>query len=286
MRTMIKRGKMHIAFTKPDMDTCLAAMIAVGSKIYTPIHVQEGARQGLLDDKDVVCIECGGSGQTEFSNFDHHVVGWALPSACFQAYAYYGCDSQALMRLVSYVHKIDMGEYVDSPPEFPSLSNVFSGMLLSGFSAKETLKSGMDIFRTVLEYGIDPYDRMPKLSEWNDYISICKKNKKAIEVAVQNIIEVVSPSGLKVGYLCSNLYGGMGHIYKKGCPIAVLYNPDISKITVGTTGVSLANALRELDRYEFGWGGRNTIISSPARGTSLTPGFVINTLFKCVRGNF
>ncbi len=50
------------------------------------IVVHHKAPAEELADPEVLCIECGGSGQIGLNNFDHHETAEELPPACRQAF--------------------------------------------------------------------------------------------------------------------------------------------------------------------------------------------------------
>ena len=77
---------MRVIIQQVDLDTCLTALILGVSPDDEIIVVREGASPEDLADPEVLCIECGGSGQVELNNFDHHDTSEELPPACRQAF--------------------------------------------------------------------------------------------------------------------------------------------------------------------------------------------------------
>jgi hypothetical protein len=50
----------------------------------------EEATFEVLANRDVACLECGGFGQTEALDFDHHETGLSWPTAVEQVWEYLG----------------------------------------------------------------------------------------------------------------------------------------------------------------------------------------------------
>jgi hypothetical protein len=208
----------RVVIQKVDLDTALTAFILGVSEKDEIVVVRDKASPEDLADPEVICIECGGSGEVEKGNFDHHDTDQELPPACVQAFQAlfdrdkwafrtleewgrnmsllelglvpYICPELAsepgearvavqleIQRLVDYVSTLDaQGPEVlkqrSNLPEgaFPTLSDVFSGMLLAVKDPKDQLLQGIRICATVLEQRIDPFGLMPELSEWRGYI--------------------------------------------------------------------------------------------------------------------
>ncbi len=121
---------MNAYVIKPDLDTCLTAVIlGIGADDEVSFGDTD-ALEILLSDPAVFCIEAGGSGRVGENNFDHHLPGLRLPPACRQAFTRQGSSDRHLERMVSYVSLVDDGLPIIPAPGFPSLSGLFSGMLL------------------------------------------------------------------------------------------------------------------------------------------------------------
>ncbi|HID54984.1 TPA: hypothetical protein EYP37_00525, partial [Candidatus Poribacteria bacterium] len=88
-----------VVIQKVDLDTALTAFILGVSEEDDITPVRDKASADDLLNPNVICIECGGSGQVELSNFDHHDTDEELPPACVQAYKLRG-DDEHLNRLV------------------------------------------------------------------------------------------------------------------------------------------------------------------------------------------
>ena len=131
---------MRVVLQQVDLDTCLTGLLlGVGAASEVTV-ARDGAAPAELADPAVLCIEAGGSGQTERNNFDHHDAAGSWPPACVQALRAAGAaGSPALERLVAYVAEVDLGR---APDESRSLSSVFSGMRLTVRDPREQFFAG------------------------------------------------------------------------------------------------------------------------------------------------
>jgi len=279
---------MKVIIQQVDLDTCLTALVLGVSPTDEIVAVRSKAAPEDLHDPEVVCIECGGSGQVELNNFDHHDTEEDLPPACRQAFDLKGSDKR-LERLVDYVSLLDT-----SGPEalkrmsdlkegaFPTLSDVFSGMRLLIKDPREQLIKGMEILRLVMERGMDPFGLMPELPEWDEYTEAKRQNNEAIRKAVANSQFFQTKRGLKVGFLETNVFGVLGALYNLDCQIAIAYspefgNPPMPKYTIAGNRVRVDSLLPLLNAKDPGWGGpaHGTVIGSPREGSRLQPEEVI-----------
>lgn len=71
---------------KIDLDVIGCGFLLGVSRKDEIIPVKAQAPQKALEDPKVICIECGGSGQTELLNFDHHGPDAPQKSATLQAF--------------------------------------------------------------------------------------------------------------------------------------------------------------------------------------------------------
>ncbi len=277
---------MKVAIEKPDLDTCLAAVILGVTKDDHILIVKGGASRILLEDPSVLCIEVGGSGKIEKNNFDHHNTPYYLPPACMQAYRVSDKRSKELKRLVDYVCQVDEGICHSYPISFPSLSNIFSGMFLVEKDTFLRFIKGMEILGTVLKNGLDPFRSMPELSEWRQYIRAKIENQKMLESTLSSCQIYTSKKGVKVGFLEHRFIGGIGALFKMGCQIAILFNPcfghpPIRKCTIASNGIRIDMLKSIFNGIEPGWGGRDTILGSPLKqGTSLSRQEIIRIVLE------
>jgi len=279
---------------KPDLDTCLAAIV-LGLAVSDQVVVLPGAAESsVLADPAAVCIEVGGSGQVELNNFDHHDEKQFFPPACRQAYEcrHTHNDNPDLARLVDYVAIVD-----DPPAEpvtvhYPSLSNLFSGMLMVTPDPQVQFQRGIALLKRVLEAGYNPFDPLPERPEWQPYLAAKAENKRRLTEGgvLESASFFTTISGLKAGFISlsdenCNLIVGPGVLYEQGCDIAVIYSPafgvpPVRKFTIAGHDRAVNHLLPHLVRLESGWGGREKIIGSPMNGGSVLKENVIIELVR------
>ena len=265
---------MRVIISKPDLDTCLTGLIMGVEPEDEVFAVRGNTRAADLKDPQVLCIEAGGSGAVGQNNFDHHDVDFYFPPACVQAYEYTGNRDKNLKRLVEYVSMVDENINDHPPISFPSLSNLFSGMLFIEKGAVKQFFAGLKILRIILKEGMDPFSRIPVIPQWEPYIMAKMANMKHLKDMLNHAEFYTSRSGLRIGYCEQDAIGGIGTLYQQGCQVVVLYserfgNPPVRKCTIAGNKVRI-NYLRDaFNEKEKGWGGRKTILGSPKWGTFL-----------------
>jgi len=268
---------------KPDLDTCMTALVMGVSATDCVAVLNGNASEDELRNPAVLCIEVGGSGLVHLNNFDHHDPDKYYPPACQQAYEYKAIKDEKLHRLVSYVCIVDDRPEKHPSMPFPSLSSIFSGMLLA---EKEPLKqffSGIEILQTALVYNIDPFKSVPDLESWRFYKEEKYKNQCELDKILQQAEFYVTNNGTMIGYLESSVIGGIGALYAQGCEVVIVYNPcfgtpPVKKYTIASQNMKVAVLLKELDKVENGWGGRETIIGSPRIGSALNKNQILNLI--------
>jgi hypothetical protein len=258
-------------FFKPDLDTTLTAIIA-GVKNTTPLRCTPKATLSELFDPEVLCIEVGGSGLVQFNNFDHHDLTQELPPACVQAFKVFQPKNKHIEIVVNYVSLVDMGKNLEQT--FPSLSHVFSGMLLSLNDPVTQFKEGLKILDTIIEKAINPYGPI-QINEWRAFVEAKEKNNLELEKDKQKVVCFFTKSNYLAGFLETVRIGGFGYLYHLGCNIGILYNPEIRKFTIASQGIDLSDILEKISTLESGWGGRKEIIGSPYNGSKLSPQEII-----------
>lgn len=279
---------MKVLFNKLDMDTCLTAFILGVSEKDELVAIPGDASPQDLAEPQVLCIEVGGSGQIDLNNFDHHDPDGPLETACEQAFAVTG-GGGSLRRLVEYVSVVDSGgragRFVKTDP--PYLSSIFSGMLLCTSGPAQQLLKGMEIFATVLEKGIDPFDTVVVLEEWEEYFKAYESNARRSDELGKMVQRFHTRSGLRGGFLETDYIGAVGLVYGLGYDIAVVchpcYGPSlVRKFTVAARGVQLRHLKDILNAREPGWGGPSTgtILGSPRDGSGLTLQEVVKTVME------
>jgi len=271
----------RVVIQKVDLDTALTAFLLGVSEADEIVVVPERAAPPDLASPDVLCIECGGSGQAELGNFDHHDTAELLPAACVQA-SCFRSGSLAAERLVEYVAALDtdgsqaVRQRSILPPGGRSLSAVFSGMLMTIVEPRCQLLEGLSLLHKVVQAGIDPFGAMPELPEWEAFYAAKRANGSLLREAFQRIIRFTTHSGLQAGYLETAARGALGGLYGCGCRIAVAsyplrvppQGPLRRKFTIGGKGIRIDAILCALNSQDPGWGGpsHGTIVASPRDG--------------------
>lgn len=278
----------RVYIQKPDLDTCLTALIL---GVTADDHVIAGcsdADSSMLADPSVFCIEAGGNGQVHLGNFDHHDPGHYWLPACRQALDCVGSFSSSLPCLVEYVCAIDEARPL-SPVPFPGLSSIFSGMLLSESDPVRQFFLGIEMLSTVVTLGLNPFGTMPDLPEWGIYRQAKSANRERLNIIIESAQYYTTNAGKVVGALKfppgGGIIGGIRTLYDKGADVVMLYDPtfgtaSVNKFTIAGNRVDVAVLLPDLNRLEAGWGGRETIIGSPRSGSVLPFAAVVELLVR------
>lgn len=300
-----------VCIQKVDLDTALTALLLEVSKRDKILYLRKGAAQQYLADADVICIETGGSGQIELQNFDHHQTEKKLPSASRQAFeakriehcptgnmdsgakrqsqhnfdGIHSCPVSLMRQLVDYVDALDrfgpralQQQNNCQAVGFPTLSHLFSGMLLITPDPVKQLFRGIDILKTVLRKHIDPFSLMPALPEWTQYLAAKQQEEEKLEKAAEKAMLFKTDKGKTVGYVESSAIGVGKALRRRGCDIIICYSdtfgsPPRPKFTISSDDIQVSQLLPELNYLEPGWGGpaTGTIIGSPHAGTNISP---------------
>lgn len=267
-----------VVFQKPDLDTCLAALILGVTERDRLIAIPfADTPEHLLNDPAILCIEAGGSGQIELNNFDHHDPERYLQPACVQALRMTKSIDQNLRRLVTYVAMVDDGLRPCTPqPGLVQLSQLFSGLQLVVTDIEARFLKGVAFLESVLNRGLDPFLGLPVFHEWQHYLDSWHESKQQLVRYATDAELFFTARGRVAGYLEHPGIGGFDLLYTSGCEVAILSNPAwgpnrIRKYTIGSRGPSLNHLLATLKCHEGSWGGRVQVIGSPRQGSMLSP---------------
>ena len=267
---------MRVVFQKVDLDTCLTAIICGVKPGDLLAHCPGGAKKKDLSDRFVLCIEAGGSGQPHLNNFDHHNSKQYLPPACRQAADHHVLGNRELLRMVDYVCQVDEAMKILPPVAFPSLSNLFSGMMLVVKEPINQFRTGVKLLWLVHEKDFDPFCTMPALTDWEAYLTAKLQNQERLKMVIDLAEYYTSTSGIRIGYLEHDAIGGLGALYKQGCQVGMLYSagfgvPPVRKFTIAGNCMGVGHLKPFFDDLEPGWGGTHTILGSPRdRSTRLS----------------
>lgn len=253
---------MRVVFQKADLDTCLTALICGVDDLDPSELVRGPASAADLADPAVLCIEAGGSGQVDCNNFDHHHPLHYFPPACRQAALRHAVSGSALLRLVDYVCRVDEALPIVPPVGYPSLSNLFSGMRLALPDVHDQFRQGVALLDVVWQHGYDPFITIPVADPWRVFLSASEANRALLAKDVACAKDFYTSKGTRGGFVSSRAAGALGALYQRGSQIAVAFNPESSKYTIGSRDLAVAGLLPVLNRIESGWGGREQIIGS------------------------
>jgi len=193
---------------KIDLDTVGTAFL-LGVARADKVEVLRGGAASFEDlgNAEVICIEVGGSGRQSQNNWDHHGLGSESSSDCsatMQVWLSVGeawqerfakfaasvkkaglvsfCSSSpwsvpwSVQRLVEYINTLDtegpqsLGQKAEGL--FPTLSDLFAGLLLTERDPVEQLHKGIELLRDVVVGGWDPYGSFMEI--WR-YVNIAKR---------------------------------------------------------------------------------------------------------------
>jgi len=293
----------EVYFQQPDLDTIGVFFLHRLARLCAPdvpLRLSRGdVNEDILNNRRILCIEVGGSGQVEKGNFDHHGKGAPQESATLQAFKNLPelQKNPLLESLVNYINELDTlgpSEMVAKrgKPPFPTLSDIIAGVRLKhSQDFVEAMKKGVEVLEKIIETRQDPYGT---ISGFEEYAEIKRENDRKVEEVKEKIQWARTNEGLIVGAVESTFPGSLGAIYEAGKEkfgkgeviIGVVLNPafgpeKMRKFTIGLSlspeeakeeGINLTEAAGKLNEKEPGWGGppTGTIIGSPRQGTNLS----------------
>ena len=295
-------GRKGVRVGKIDLDTVGAAWL-LGVTREDQVEIVRGeASQEDLADPSVLCIEVGGSGRVDEENFDHHAEGGPTASAtsqaadrvypvgeCLHGWLDCSCCEQSAgrpygwgwaQRLVEYIDLLDtqgpesLRARTGGNVQFPTLSDVFAGLLLSERDPVEQLHRGVELLKMAVETVPNPFGT---INGFDAYAEAKAANNAAVAKAVESAQWGSTRAGHRLAFLETDFFGAPGALYGRGAEVVVAYsphfgNPPVPKFTVAGNGVKVDSALQALNALEEGWGGppTGTIVGSPRSGSKLT----------------
>ena len=263
---------MRYIFRKPDLDTVTAAVL-LGYRSGLPLCcVSQDAQPSDLADPTVICLECGGSGQLNLGNFDHHDPFEAFPPACVQAAALTDPTGSRTRDIIAYVAAVDTGSQLCPPARAGlTLSAVFSGMRLAVSDLIEQFQRGADRVAAMIERQASPWDVPRQLVDpaWIMAKRLARRRTDSMKGQVERFVTSHGRLGmfLRVGYP-----GAHGLMRRLGADISVASGLLTSNHYSISGPAPLMNLLtQKLNAVEAGWGGPKPggIIGSPLRGSDL-----------------
>lgn len=293
---------------KIDLDTVGVAFLLGASRADEVEVLRSEATAEDLANPDVICIEVGGSGQPQLNNWDHHKEGGPTLSAAAQVLAHLakiaeercpdwpshseyagrgGCPHcgwdtnhpqyEECFQLVEYIDQLDTKgpealRRAVGQVEFPTLSDVFSGMLLTTRDPVEQLHKGVELLKAVVDSSQNPYGT---IKGFDSYAAAKAENNRQIAETVENARWETTSKGLKLGVLETNFFGAPGALYGVGAQVVVCLNPNLNgvrKFTIAGNSIRVDAVAPTLKALEPGWGGppTGTILGSPWEGSKLS----------------
>ncbi len=263
---------------KPDLDTVFTAFLLGWRQGDAVRQVSGQAPPEILADPGVYCLECGGSGQLELGNFDHHNTTLSLPPACLQALHWREPADPALWDWAEYVAAVDLGRGCLFQGRGWSLSALFSGLRLIVSDPLAQFRAGVELCRTVVGLSLSPWQPLPLLPEWEGFRQAKLKLYRDLDSYACQVEFFSTKSGLWGGYLEAPLPGVHGLLKRLGCEVSVAAG--LSKVTIACHSNKLENLRDSLNRSEPGWGGpaHGKIIGGPYLGSRLSKDKLISII--------
>lgn len=269
----------RVVIRTADLDTVMCGYL-LGIEPALPLTVVKGLPAAVyLQNPDICCIECGGSGQVQAGNFDHHDPDRSDPPASHQALQFCGISDPVLIRLGCWAADRDCGRTCLWPGGYPNLSNLFSGLRLDHKDQAGTFRAGLDLIRVMHRQVYNPEGPLPWRPEWVPYLIAKDQNQKRLTCDLGKKILFITGSGIQAGYLQTTACGVHGILRSRGCRLSIAAMAPAGdgigrKYSIAANSFRLDRLSLALHRREPGWGGpsHGTIIGSPFQGSSIQPG--------------
>lgn len=284
-----------VCLRKPDLDTLAAAFLAGVQPDFNPLLVCLGdAPEHLLRNPSVLCLECGGSGQTHLANLDHHGGNEILPTAVEQAMDLFWPAQNSLYTdrlhiLAEYAAFIDSAGQRGTPPLYSSpanLSALVSGMLSMHKTPEEAFRAGLKLLEQWVDTAAAPWDLTKVVSDfpvWRHYLAAHTVMRNALRADARHVVPFSTAIGPALA-LCSGSYGVHGLLRNLGAKVRLavgLGHPYRYSISVEPKDKPWLQVLgNNLNAMEPGWGGPSggSILGAPFPGSRLELATVIELM--------
>ncbi len=272
------RPRFHrVVIRTADLDTVMCAFL-LGLSPALPLEVVGGLTPAFrLADPSTCCIECGGSGQVELGNFDHHDPLRHDPPASLQALGLMAAPDPLLIRLARWTAARDMTTGTRSGG-YPDLSNLFSGLRLVSRDEAQAFAAGLELLRTIHVLGCRPEGPLPWRPEWRTFLEAKARNRQQLRRDLGRKIEFTTKSGIRAGFLETMACGVHGILRSQGCRLTIACRRSAGaggrwRYSVATDLFRLDSLRCRLNLLEPGWGGpaHGTIVGSPFGGSRIDP---------------
>ncbi len=138
-----KSSYRKIILRSADLDTIMCGyLLGVSSGFPEVEQVTGPAPRSDLNDPAVCCIECGGAGEPEKGNFDHHGPAQCHVPACLQTIHFLKIQNPRLQRFAGWAAARDTGQR-NRPVNYPDLSNLISGIRLVHHDQVSAFRAGL-----------------------------------------------------------------------------------------------------------------------------------------------
>jgi len=281
-----------VVVDKIDLDTVGCAFI-LGIRQKDMVKVLNGRTisKEILENPFVICIEIGGSGQVGLNNFDHHEENGPTDSATQQVFSLFGNKSDRMMTcLVEYIDTLDTRGKKELEKHqksyFPSLFDIFSGMLLIEKNPVNQLHKGINILKHLVDSNQNPFG---PIHGFQLYSAAAKENINRMKKAAAEAKWMKTKKGRPLVYLETHCRGPINFLYEQGAEIVIAYSPAFGnssspKFTIASQEIKLITLSKELEKLEKGWGcqANGIIIGSPKMGSHLTVDQVVTAAKHCL----
>lgn len=293
------KDKRRVLVGKIDLDTvaaCFIAQVTREDEVEVVGCIQVAKED--LENPNILCIGVGGSGRRYLNNWDKGKGS----SITRQMWEQGGCNitfpggTWQVETLIDYIEgslsvkKPRQKEAKDSQ-FFPTLLDIFEGMLLSTRGEVEKLHCGVGILRTLVRKGLDPFGLMPEDNIWFDYSQAKARYNREVRKLKKQAQWTTTSSGFSMVSVESDfLKAAYILLHKLGAQIAVVLNPryrlrsrEMRMFTISSNNIELNTLLPELNSQERGWkiiGNGKTLYSSCYRSSGLSLKKVIRVVQK------
>jgi len=279
-----------VVIRQADLDTIVTGWLCKADTVGSARVTQASATGAELADVRTLCLECGGSGQVERNNFDHHGSGRQLPPACVQAMNRLRVEDVWARDLVDYAGAVDLGLPAARQVASRNLSALISGVRLVHADEGDAFFAGIRVLHQLAAARLDPRGPLPEHPQWRPYWQAKDSQRKRLVTAAERVELFELPTGFRWGFLASTVPGVHGVLFAKGCQVSIAASrhatrPGRYKYSIASTGLLLVGLCALLNRREPGWGGpdHGTIIGSPFVGSELAPDVVKAMVGQWVR---
>jgi hypothetical protein len=275
-----------VVVQKADLDTVCAGFLLGCTSSLPVVHVDDVAPRQLLDDPTVLCLECGGAGEVQLGNFDHHDPDGPTETAAEQAWAAVGQPARTC-RLVRYVALHDRGMTENASNPRLSLIGLFSAMREVVHGEVARFQAGLSLLEWFIGLNRDPcgslvhldpeeprFDRSAFIG--GEAVPLSDTHDVGMTMALRRLGVATDDAGLSIRRLYGMGFGiviaeteRFGVASRRRLTVAL----DPRSCQVRSAAAATDRIRRRLNDLETGWGGPSggTIVGSPRHRSSVLP---------------